>query len=562
LKTRKLLSESSCDSLRSLNMKQFYSFFWLLFLAPENLLALEDGPPKWSKTYTVSGYLILPFAEIMEKFEAYYDEDAGKSRIDYYDGLDKTFQLANENKMVKIVPMTTETVWNQRNCFAVSGTSEEPVQVQSILPDLTGFELLGQDVKNGQTCQKWQKQDKINHKVNKYTIWLIELDNVAVPVFYEMKGFNTLLGSHYDHYYLEYANFKTDQPDAKVFEYETSKMKCHGFPGPGFDHTYTMNPMREFVHHYQLHVKEAFDDFEAKHEKSYRDQVDRWNRRDIFTQNMRFIHSKNRQHLSYTLAPNHLTDLTDSEMAMLRGKLKTTGYNGGAPFEYTPEELASTPDALDWRLFGAVTPVKDQASCGSCWSFGTVGTLEGAHFLKTGDLVRFSQQALMDCSWGFGNNACDGGEDWRVYKFLMAHDGIPTEDSYGPYLGNDAECRINDTNIEIGFQIQGYVNVTGNEATQVALAKHGPLSVSIDAGHRSLSFYSSGVYYEPECNNTIDGLDHSVLAVGYGELNGQRYWLIKNSWSTYWGNDGYVLMSQKDNNCGVATIPTFVIPKE
>ena len=71
---------------------------------------------------------------------------------------------------------------------------------------------------------------------------------------------------------------------------------------------------------------------------------------------------------------------------------------------------------------------------------------------------------------------------------------------------------------------------------------------------------SSGVYYEPECNNTPEGLDHSVLAVGYGELNGQRYWLIKNSWSTYWGNDGYVLMSQKDNNCGVATMPTFVIP--
>ena len=111
-----------------------------------------------------------------------------------------------------------------------------------------------------------------------------------------------------------------------------------------------------------------------------------------------------RQHLSYTLAANHLTDLTDSEMRMLRGKLKSTGYNGGAPFEYSQEELDSTPNALDWRLYGAVTPVKDQASCGSCWSFGTVGTLEGAHFLQTGELVRFSQQALMDCSWGFGNN--------------------------------------------------------------------------------------------------------------------------------------------------------------
>lgn len=250
------------------------------------------APPAWPKTYTVSGFLILPYAEIMEKFDAYYDEDAGKSRIDYYDGLDKTFQLANENKMVKIVPMTTETVWNQRNCFAVSGTSSEPVQVQSILPDLTGFNLLGQDVKNGQSCQKWQKKDKIGNKVNKYTMWIRTVDNIATPVFYEMKGFNTLLGSHYDHYYLEYANFNPDRPDAKVFEYETSKRKCHGFPGPGFDHTYTMNPMREFVHHHHNHVKEAFEAFEVKHGKRYRDQEDRWNRRDIFSQNMRFIHSK------------------------------------------------------------------------------------------------------------------------------------------------------------------------------------------------------------------------------------------------------------------------------
>jgi len=310
------------------------------------------------------------------------------------------------------------------------------------------------------------------------------------------------------------------------------------------------------------HIDQAFDTFERKHSKDYRNEEDRENRKDIFSQNMRFIHSKNRQHLTYTLAPNHLTDLTDTEMSIMRGRLTSSGYNGGDPFFYTNYELKSTPDMLDWRLYGAVSPVKDQASCGSCWSFGSVGTLEGANFLKTGELVRFSQQALMDCSWGFGNNACDGGEDFRVYQFMLKHGGIPTEDSYGPYLGNDGFCHMNDSNIEIGFQIKGYVNVTSGDldAMKVALAKHGPLSIGIDASHRSLSFYSSGIYYEPECDNTPDGLDHAVLAVGYGELNGHRYWLVKNSWSTFWGNDSYVLMSQKDNNCGAATASTFVIP--
>ena len=132
----------------------------------------------------------------------------------------------------------------------------------------------------------------------------------------------------------------------------------------------------------------------------------------------------------------------------------------------------------------------------------------------------------------------------------------------------------------------------------MAIAAHGPVSVAIDASHKSLSFYSNGVYYEEKCNNDVDGLDHAVLAAGYGEINGkvmlgqmykftryfsklkpinwelnhhfkhlnltdiklQKYWLVKNSWSTYWGNDGYVLMSQRDNNCGVATAATYVVP--
>ena len=148
----------------------------------------------------------------------------------------------------------------------------------------------------------------------------------------------------------------------------------------------------------------------------------------------------------------------------------------------------------------------------------------------------------------------------RVYKFMMENGGIPTDAAYGPYLGQDGYCHIN--NVEKAFQIKGFMNVTSgsNAALKVAIAKHGPISVGIDASHKSLSFYSKGVYYEEDCNNTPDGLDHAVLAVGYGEMNGEKFWLVKNSWSTYWGNDGYVLMAQKDNNCGVATSATFAIP--
>lgn len=322
--------------------------------------------------------------------------------------------------------------------------------------------------------------------------------------------------------------------------------------------------MKEFVEGHTDHVDGTFDQFVRIHNKNYHDDQDATVRKDTYRQNMRFIHSKNRQNLSYKLASNHLADLTDAEMRYRRGKMYSEGYNGGLPFSYTEAERRDSPESLDWRLYGAVTPVKDQASCGSCWSFGTVGTLEGANFLATGQLVRLSQQALVDCSWGYGNNGCDGGEDFRSYQWIMRHQGIPSEDSYGGYLGQDGFCHIDDPGVVKAFKIDHYVNVTSgdSDALKVALAKHGPISVAIDAGHKSLSFYSNGVYFEPQCNNTPDGLDHAVLLVGYGEINGQKYWLIKNSWSTYWGNDGYVLMSQKDNNCGVATMPTFVIPKQ
>ena len=117
--------------------------------------------------------------------------------------------------------------------------------------------------------------------------------------------------------------------------------------------------------------------------------------------------------MTYKLAANHLADLNQDELKLLRGRKPSSEATNALPFTYTFKDLADVPTSLNWTDKGAVNPVKDQAICGSCWSFGTVGTLEGTHFLNTGKLVKFSEQALVDCSWGFGNNGCDGGEEWR-----------------------------------------------------------------------------------------------------------------------------------------------------
>uniref|UniRef100_A0A452GK06 Peptidase C1A papain C-terminal domain-containing protein n=1 Tax=Gopherus agassizii TaxID=38772 RepID=A0A452GK06_9SAUR len=201
---------------------------------------------------------------------------------------------------------------------------------------------------------------------------------------------------------------------------------------------------------------------------------------------------------------------------------------------------------------GAVTPVKDQAVCGSCWSFATTGAMEGALFLKTGVLTPLSQQVLIDCSWGFGNHACDGGEEWQAYEWIKKHGGIASTESYGPYMA----CVTS----ELIAKVAGYINVDPGNVTalKAALYKHGPVAVNIDASPKSFAFYANGVYYEPACGESGE-LDHAVLAVGYGVLQGESYWLIKNSWSTYWGNAGYILMSMQDNNCGVMTAATYPI---
>lgn len=534
-----------------------------------NAITQDDEVPVFSNKYTVKGTLYIPYAEIREPFYAWYDLNSGSSRIDYYGDMVKTYQLKNQGKygaLRKIVPVTTENKINEKSCLEVNGTEDSQVSPQSILPDLAGYNCIGTETIDGLNCEKWRLVETKGEKVNKYTMWIRYKKSprapsvvVPIPVRFEMKGFNTLLGSHYDHYYLDYEWYSFDSPNPEVFRVDTN-LTCQAFPGPGDEHIYTFNPMKEFVHNYDSHVESAFDKFINSHSKKYDDQVEHSHRMNVFRQNMRYITSKNRAGLDFQLGVNHLADRTDDELKALRGRRYSGIYNGGQPFpNLSAAEKMKVPDSMDWRLYGAVTPVKDQSVCGSCWSFGTTGTIEGAYFLKYGHLVRLSQQALIDCSWGYGNNGCDGGEDFRSYQWMMKHGGLPSEDEYGPYMGQDGYCHLNST--KLVAKITGYVNVTSGdpEALKYAVAKHGPISVAIDASHKTFSFYSNGVYYDPECGNKPEQLDHAVLVVGYGTMNGKLYWLVKNSWSNYWGNDGYVLMAQKDNNCGVTTDPTYVL---
>ncbi|XP_069479013.1 digestive cysteine proteinase 2-like [Ambystoma mexicanum] len=516
--------------------------------------------PDFGSVYHVSGTLYLPYAEIVEPFEAWYNLSGRESRIQFYNGQVVTYQHGFEQPFginYKISPETTETEVNVRKCFQVNGTNKDPVLPQSVLPNLEGFKPVRQERFRRLPCTVWQNVTTWGKKKNVYTLWVTNTSRGPEPVHYEMRGFNSLLGSHYDKYEVAYHKF-SKRACAKDFKLPEG-LKCEGFPGPGLEHHILANPMQDFFDRNDGsdRVHRLFNHYADQYGKEYGKEEELEHRKRTFTHNMRYVHSKNRAGLPYKLALNHLADHTWEEMSLMRGRQPSREPNRGQPFPEEQYQGVILPDAIDWRLYGAVTPVKDQAVCGSCWSFATTGALEGALFMKTGNLVSLSQQMLIDCTWGFGNNACDGGEEWRAYEWIMKHEGIATTESYGAYMGQNGYCHYNHS--EMTANITGYTNVTSGNVTalKTAIFKRGPVAVSIDAAHKSFAFYSNGVYYEPECGNKTVNLDHAVLAVGYGVLNGDPYWLVKNSWSTYWGNDGYVLMSMKDNNCGVATDATY-----
>jgi len=312
-------------------------------------------------------------------------------------------------------------------------------------------------------------------------------------------------------------------------------------------------------------VAEEWETWKVNHGKNYSDTMEEKFRLKIYMENKAKIARHNAAahagQKSYFLKMNNYGDLLHHEFT---GAMN--GYDYAAKVQlrsiadpdkvtWIAPENVDLPESVDWRAKGAVTPVKNQGQCGSCWAFSTTGSLEGQHFRKTGKLLSLSEQNLVDCSHHWGNNGCNGGLMDNAFRYIKANGGVDTEASY-PYEGHEDTCHF--SRRDVGETDKGFVDITpGDEiGLQKAVATVGPVSVAIDAAHESFQFYSHGVYDEPECDP--EGLDHGVLVVGYGTLDGQDYWLVKNSWSEHWGDQGYIRMSRnKDNQCGIASCASY-----
>ena len=303
---------------------------------------------------------------------------------------------------------------------------------------------------------------------------------------------------------------------------------------------------------FQLEAEE-FKSYMTSFGKEYSSEAEYTHRFRTFRDNLAYIRVFNSMNNDWALGVNHFADLTSQEFgSLMNGYIPRNREMSNEEFE-----AVSIPASVDWTTKGAVTGVKNQASCGSCWAFSAIGAVEGAWFLAGHPLVSLSEQQLVSCSGSYGNQGCNGGLMDNAFKYIIAHGGINSEASY-PYTsggGSTGTCNSALAATSVA-KISGFTDVTVNNpvALETAIAQQ-PVSVAVQANQAAWQLYKTGTV----SSNCGTALDHGVLAVGYNTSASPPYYKVKNSWGPSWGMSGYIQIAIVNGAgvCGIQMDPSY-----
>jgi len=302
-------------------------------------------------------------------------------------------------------------------------------------------------------------------------------------------------------------------------------------------------------------IYKEWEDWKLKYQPRYASNAEEMKRLRIFAQNKRRVLELNKQNANdpdgARFALNQFADLSPEEFAARYLHEIPADFPRPAYLPPTKKTLKDYPKEKNWVEDGAVTPVKNQGDCGSCWSFSVTGNMEGVYKVAKGELPVLSEQQLVDCDHDCmiykGQKSCDSGCEGGLMPNAMTYgirEGMTTEAKY-PYKAKAGKCQFNNKTDAL-YHFKEWRAVNGTDVDMIAaLNEVGPLSVGVDA--TLWQFYFGGIF-SMICGTT---LNHGVLLAGYGEHNGKEYWLIKNSWGASWGEKGYLRLIREKDKCGV-----------
>jgi len=297
-----------------------------------------------------------------------------------------------------------------------------------------------------------------------------------------------------------------------------------------------------------------FEAWKRTHSKAYTTFEEELEALKAFEANEMIIRQHNAKNLTWTLGHNAFSDLTWEQFkAKHMSELFLNRNPKNARRVFIQQPNVKIAESKDWVALGAVTPVKDQQRCGSCWAFSTTGAVEGAYFVAQNKLLSFSEQQLVSCDHN-GDQGCNGGLMDNAFEYIEKS-GISLESEYPYTSGGGVTGSCITSMVKPVATITGFTDVPSrDEKALLAAIEKQPVSVAIEADKSAFQLYKSGVLDSTACGTQ---LDHGVLAVGYGTDAGMNYYKVKNSWGAAWGENGYLRMVRDKNMCGIAMQPSY-----